>query len=75
MQTVEKPCSAFLTWIPSRRRMLDEQHDWAYHNTVCPDLRSHASSATYGLRLLGNKSYAARMTAAALDTAYFGHEQ
>lgn len=55
--------------------MLNEQHDWAYHNTVCPDLRSHASSATYGLRLLGNKSYAARMTAAALDTAYFGHEQ
>ncbi|KAE8137303.1 hypothetical protein BDV38DRAFT_283141 [Aspergillus pseudotamarii] len=68
VQALEKACSVFLTWTSSRRHMVDEQHAWVYHNTNYSDLCSRASHCIDALKLLGRKSYAASLTAAALET-------
>lgn len=67
MQALERACESFLTWLSCRRNVADEQHEWVYHHTDHSDLCSRASSCIDALKLLGRKSDAASLAAAALE--------
>ncbi|KAL2829118.1 hypothetical protein BJY01DRAFT_255131 [Aspergillus pseudoustus] len=68
IQALERACGIFLTWLSCQRNVADEQREWIYHHTNQSDLCSRASSCIYALKLLGRKSDAASLTAAALET-------